>query len=364
MIIEGCSNANTSPDAAWKQRLRRNLLRWFDKHARPMPWRDRPTPYHVWVSEVMLQQTQVATVVPYFERFIARFPDAASLAAADEGEVLRLWEGLGYYRRARQLHQAARHIVERHDGKFPDDREAIHALPGVGRYTAGAILSIAFGRRAPILEANTKRVLGRLLAYRGAPESTAGQQLLWRFAEDVLPRNNVGAFNQALMELGSEVCAPRNPKCSSCPVASLCPTRSAGLQDQIPPPKRKPAYESVTEAAVIIRRRGRLYLRQRGDDERWAGLWDFPRFSVPSGNGRPSHAALVHGVSETTGLTVNATQYITTLKHGVTRFRITLHCYEAKHVAGRVRDARWLRPSELENYPLSVTGRKISRFAL
>lgn len=358
------ANSPPLPDGLWKRRLRGRLLRWFAAHARPMPWRDHPIPYYVWVSEVMLQQTQVATVIPYFERFVARFPDIASLAAADESEVLRLWEGLGYYRRARQLHRAAQVLVERHGGQFPDAPEAVAALPGVGRYTAGAILSIAFGQRAPILEANTKRVLSRLLAYRGDPEQAAGQQLLWRFAEDILPRQNVGAFNQALMELGSEVCTPRNPACDACPVNELCPTRAAGLQDAIPPRKQKPQYEAVTEAAVVVRRRGKIFVRQRTAAERWAGLWDFPRFALATAKGEPSPEELAAAVHAATGLTVEPGPRLTTIKHGVTRFRITLHCYEANHVSGeppRDEQTAWLRPAEFANYPLSVTGRKLSR---
>jgi A/G-specific adenine glycosylase len=329
-----------------------------------MPWREHPAPYRVWLSEVMLQQTQVATVIPYFERFVARFPDAASLAAAQESEVLRLWEGLGYYRRARQLHKAAKEIVERHGGDFPRDREAVRALPGIGRYTAGAILSIAFGLREPILEANTKRVLSRLLAYRGDPEKGEGQELLWRFAEDLLPRTKVSAFNQSLMELGSEICTPRSPACGACPIAPLCPTRERGLQAQIPPPRKRPKIEAVTEAAVVIRRRGAVLLRQRQEGERWAGLWDFPRYAIQT---RSNDVAgeIASAVRETAGLTIQPTRHLATLRHGVTRFRITLHCWEARLLSGRTSGKHdrmeWIRPGELPDYPLSVTGRKISR---
>jgi A/G-specific adenine glycosylase len=333
-----------------------------------MPWREQPTPYRVWFSEVMLQQTQVATVIPYFERFVARFPDVVALAAAEETEVLRFWEGLGYYRRARQLHKAAREIVAKHGGVFPQDRAAVYDLPGIGRYTAGAILSIAFNAREPILEANTKRVLSRLLAYRGDPEKAAGQQLLWRFAEDLLPRKHAGAFNQAIMELGSEVCTPRSPRCAACPVAALCPTRERGLQDQIPARKRKPPVEEVTEAAVVIRRGDQIFLRQRGEGERWAGLWDFPRFPISFSDESALRDSLIAEVHSLTGLRVRPAGPLATLKHGVTRFRITLHCYEAQHLSGRINGkygpAAWLLPNEFSDYPLSVTGRKISRLLL
>ena len=208
----------------------------------------------------MLQQTQVATVRAYFERFMATLPTLAALAAAEEDQVLRLWEGLGYYRRARQLHRAAKNVVAEHAGRFPRDPAAVRRLPGIGRYTAGAILSIAFDAAEPILEANTVRLLSRLLALRGDPSRAAEQQVLWEAAESLLPRRGAGTFNQALMELGSRVCQPRNPDCPRCPVAMLCPTHHAGLQDRIPARRRKPATEAVREAAVIVRRRGRVLL--------------------------------------------------------------------------------------------------------
>lgn len=352
------------PDSAWKQRFRRRLLTWFHHNARAMPWRDHPRPYYVWVSEIMLQQTQVATVIPYFERFIKRFPDVSALAAAEEADVLRLWEGLGYYRRARQLHKAAQVIMEQHSGDFPQSREAVHALPGVGRYTAGAILSIAFGTREPILEANTKRVLSRLLLYRGDPEKASGQQLLWRFAEDLLPRKNVGTFNQALMELGSEICSPRTPACQVCPVATLCPTHKYGLQDQIPARKRKPGVENVDEAVIVVRRGPCVLLRQRSEKERWAGLWDFPRFPLANCEAPPTCEQMAELICAATGLETTPTRLLTTLKHGVTRFRITLYCYEANYQNGVdriIQPTAWLRVDEMKNFPLSVTGRKISQ---
>lgn len=197
-------------DSAWLRNFRRKLRAWYDRHARELPWRGTRDPYAVWLSEIMLQQTQVETVKPYFQRFLAALPTIRALAEAEERQVLRLWEGLGYYRRARQLHQAARQIVAVHDGRFPCDPQAVQRLPGIGRYTAGAILSIAFDQRQPILEANTVRVFSRLLAYDGQTTSSAGQKLLWAAAEAVLPAREVGRFNQALMELGSEVC--RRPR--------------------------------------------------------------------------------------------------------------------------------------------------------
>src|SRR4051812_5788461 len=216
------------------RQLQKRLSSWYSKQARDLPWRRSRDPYRVWISEIMLQQTQVATVRDYFERFVRRFPDIQSLAAADETDVLRLWEGLGYYRRARQLHAAARKVVVDFGGDFPSKLDKLQQLPGIGRYTAGAIASIAFDRRAPILEANTIRLLSRLIAFRGNPHSQAGQRPLWQVAENILPQRRVAEFNQALMELGSLVCTPNEPKCSSCPLSGVCAAFAADLQREIP----------------------------------------------------------------------------------------------------------------------------------
>lgn len=355
-------------DSAWLRAFRRNLRAWYARNARDLPWRRSADPYRVWVSEIMLQQTQVATVEAYFNRFIAAMPTLTSLAQAEEQQVLRLWEGLGYYRRARQLHQAARVIVQQHDSQFPCDPAAVQDLPGIGRYTAGAILSIAFDQRRPILEANTIRLFSRLLAYSGDVASSAGQKVLWAAAESVLPQRQVGAFNQALMELGSEVCTPRAPRCDKCPVALLCHANREGLQSQIPGAKRKPQFEAVHEVAALVRRNGRVLLIQWPEGRRWAGLWDFPRFKIDDERPAQIHRQLVEEVRELTGVTVRPGAHLKTLRHGVTRFRITLDCYEAEYVSRERRRAnllagRWLRPAELEEYPLSSTGRKLASLA-
>ncbi len=316
----------------------------------------------------MLQQTQVATVKPYFDRFLAALPSVRALAAAGEHEVLRLWEGLGYYRRARQLHQAAQLICSRHGGRFPRRLDELRRLPGIGRYTAGAILSIAFDQPQPILEANTSRLFSRLLAWPGDPASAAGQKLGWATAAALLPRRGAGRFNQALMELGSEVCRPRAPRCDVCPVAPLCRAKAEGLQLQIPPPKAKPATRAVREAAVVVRRRGRVLLVERPQGGRWAGLWDFPRFPLdgPAAKPQAEGRQLIDGVRRLTGVRVRMGRHLQTFKHGVTRFRITLECYEAEYLSiarGKIEAAalRWLRPDELDAYPLSTTGRKLAR---
>jgi A/G-specific adenine glycosylase len=352
------------PDNAWRRRFRMKLGSWYARHSRDLPWRRQSDPYAIWVSEIMLQQTQVATVGPYFARFLAAFPTIAALAAADRQEVLRHWEGLGYYRRARQMHEAAAAIVREHGGQFPRDQQAVRRLPGVGRYTAGAILSIAFDARQPILEANTLRLWSRLLGYRGDPRAAAGQQLLWAAAEIALPRRGCGAFNQALMELGSQVCLPRGPRCEACPVVLLCRAQAEQAQAEIPPAQVKPPTEARHEAAVVIRRGQKVLLLECPAGGRWAGLWDFPRYRLHSAAEPEVCNELVEAVRKQTGVVVRPGRRLATFKHSVTRYRITLDCYEADHVSGAVRPSdgprmQWLEPARLESYPLCTTGREI-----
>ncbi len=256
---------------------RRRLLAWFDQHQRDLPWRRDRDPYRIWVSEVMLQQTTVAAVVPYFERFLAAFPTLADLAAADEQAVLRLWEGLGYYRRARDLSRAARVLQRQHAGSLPDDPDLLAKLPGFGLYTRNAVLSQAFDRRLPIVEANSQRVLSRLLGLRDDPRGGAGRRTLWAAAEALLPKVRVGAYNQALMELGALVCTPKTPRCDACPVADRCRARLLGLQEAIPDKAPKTPITTVRESAVVIWRDDRVLLARRPQHAtRWAGLWEFP----------------------------------------------------------------------------------------
>jgi A/G-specific adenine glycosylase len=356
--------AATAFTAAQKQRLRRRLLAWYADHARDLPWRRSREPYRVWVSEIMLQQTQVATVRDYFNRFIAAFPTVNELAAADEQKVLRLWEGLGYYRRARQLHAAAKRIVADHASHFPQSVDQLQSLPGIGRYTAGAIASIAFGLRAPILEANTTRLLTRLIAYRDDPLKATGQRLLWQTATDILPRANVAEFNQALMELGSLICTPLEPKCDQCPLTTVCRAYATDLQHTIPRAKTKQRLTDLREVAVVIHKSGRVLMRQCAAGERWAGLWDFPRFPIESEGPLFAEKEIIAKVREQTGITCRLGPLQKTIKHGVTRYRITLDCYRATFISGRpqknsVAEVRWVASTELADLPLSTTGRKM-----
>lgn len=349
-------------DAAWRAELIRRLRGWYRRAQRDLPWRRKPSPYRVWVSEIMLQQTQVATVVPYFQRFVRAFPTVRALAAADEAAVLRLWEGLGYYRRARQLHAAAREIVARHRGRLPTTLTELQALPGIGRYTAGAIVSIGQQRPAPILEANTQRLYCRLLAWDQEPRTRRSQDLLWTFADWILPRTRPGDLNQALMELGSVVCTPRQPNCPACPLRTLCPTWALRATERIPPVARRPATTRLRQAAILIRRGEAWLLRQAGRDERWAGLWDFLRVDFPAATPLPELAA---AVADQTGLRTELAATDCQIQHQVTRYQIELHAVIAASVGGRVRAGegrfRWFRSHELSALPLNVTGRKLVR---
>lgn len=320
----------------------------------------------MWVSEVMLQQTQVETVRSYFKRFMQAFPNVQALAAADEQQVLKLWEGLGYYRRARGLHAAAKVVAGELDGQFPDDVPGLMKLPGIGRYTAGAIVSIAYDKPAPILEANTIRLLTRLVAYRDDPTKSAGQKLLWGVAEELLPRKQVSRFNQALMELGSLVCTPKDPQCRACPLANVCQANLQGVVESLLPTTKKTIYTETREAAVVVRRGDKVLVRQCGPDERWAGLWDFPRFAIDAEGPLFAKRELEQKLTEQTGVQATARALLKTIKHGVTRYRITLECYEATHQGGRLKStkaspAKWVAPANLADYPLSTTGRKIAK---
>lgn len=307
------------------------LLRWFAQHKRDLPWRREPRdPYHVWLSEVMLQQTQVATVIPYFERWLQQLPTLEALAAASLDEVLKLWEGLGYYARARNFHTAVQIVVREHGGRIPQTVEGLMALPGIGRYTAGAMASLAFNAHAPVLDGNVKRVLSRVFGLR-AP----GDDELWRLAESLLPKGRAGAFNEALMELGATVCTPRAPKCPLCPLNALCKAFASGNPETYPAKATKkatPHYDVIT--AVIVDRYGRVLMGQRPRDGLLGGLWEFVSSDFRAQRatfGRSRRRALEmlrRTVADKTGLAISTPdaelpELLGAVKHGFTHFKIT-----------------------------------------
>ena len=362
--------------------FRRNLLRWYAKNARSLPWRDVGDPYYVWVSEIMLQQTTTYTVQGYFDWFVKAFPTIHALAEADLDLVNRHWEGLGYYRRCALLHKAAKEIVVRFNGTFPRNYDDVRNLPGIGRYTAGAVLSIAFDQRLPILETNTMRLHARLLAMRGDLMRGETNACLWEFAEAILPRTGSGKLNQALMDLGSLVCIPKSPKCTECPVIAFCESAKQGLQAEIPSPKTKEITEYRTEAALLVRKKGKTLLIRYPEGQRWAGLWDFPRAEVANSRqqtaaggkkepetersaipGWSTNTTLHDQLAKLTGRKLIPGRLICSLKHSVTKYRITLFFCEGTDAGTSgtksLCETRWATAAELQELPLNSTARKL-----
>ncbi len=356
-------------DAEWLGRIRGHLVRWYEGAGRTLPWRADRDPYRILVSEMMLVQTTVAAVVPFFSRFLERFPTASALAEADEADVLKAWEGLGYYRRARQLQAAARSIVGRHGGVFPDDPGAIRALPGVGRYIAGALLSFAFDRPAPIVEANTRRVLARWLAWDEVLDTARSQARLWEAAGRLVPEVGAGTFNQAFMELGALVCIPRAPLCLACPVAGDCRARALGLQDRIPVAAPRVAPKLVSEASVLVSRGGKFLIVKRGPGGLWEHFWEFPTVHVagadPAARSLGEAVDLAEGVRRLAGVRASVGPRAKTVRFGVTTHRVTLDVHPAAWVEGEATpgpglvDVAWEPVDALGRYTLGSATRRI-----
>jgi len=346
------------PDAA---SVARALLAWYARAGRDLPWRRSRDPYRIWVSEVMLQQTQVERVRDFYTRFIDRLPTVAALAAARETEVLCLWEGLGYYRRARQLHAAAQEIVADHGGEFPRTAADLRGLPGIGRYTAAAIASIAFDEPEPIVEANSRRVLARLVGHAAPLGNTAGDEPIWRVAAALVPRVVPGRFNQALMDLGALVCTPDRPLCAGCPLADLCTARRERTVDRIPAPALRRPVRQLRETAVVARRAGRLLVVRRGADEWWSGLWDFPRLPGNAARARRGIAA----APLLAALECGRTMRLGTITHSVTHHRIELDVVTcaAGRPGRRAADRRWVTPRQLARLAMTAPARRVARLA-
>ncbi len=334
--------------------FRRRLLAWFDRSKRDLPWRRTRSAYRIWLAEVMLQQTQVETVIPYYRRFLRRFPSLRALAAAPLDDVLAVWAGLGYYSRARSLHAAARTIVDERRGRIPRRLDDLLALPGVGRYTAGAVASIAFGVRAPVVDGNVTRVLCRVFNVASDPTAARTKSRLWALAADLVPADRPGDFNQAMMELGSTVCTPADPACPRCPVSGECEAFRLGRQRSLPrTPKRKQTPHHDV-AVGLIRRRGKLLITKRPLDVMLGGLWEFP--GGKRRRGESLEAALRREVREETGLDVQVGEHAVSVKHAYSHFRVTLHAFWCACPRGRVRPVKcdafkWVRPDDLAGYP-------------
>jgi A/G-specific adenine glycosylase len=338
------------------------LLAWFDEHRRELPWRNSRDPYRIWVSEVMLQQTTVKAVTPLFIKFIQRFPTVVELANSTEQEVLHAWQGLGYYRRARWLHQAAKRIMADFHGQFPTTPEALDTLPGIGRYTRNAILSQAFDQRLPIVEANSLRVLTRLQASRLEPKSTAGSAWLWKAAEQLLPKTRCGDWNQALMELGAMICTVKAPKCSACPVFTDCQARKLGVADALPVTSKSAEKIVEREVGLLIQSTaGVLIVQLPSNARRWGTMWTIPTHVVEDG---ATELDAANALAKELGLKSPALVLHNKLSYIVTRHRITLTVFAVHQRTPKLKfadwpDHRWIDSNKASQYPMSTHQRRL-----
>jgi len=335
-------------EAAPAALLRRRLLDWYAAHRRDLPWRRDPRPWPVWLSEVMCQQTRVDSAIPYWRRFMDRYPAPADLASAPLDEILGLWAGLGYYARARNLHAAARQVVERHGGAVPADPDAFGALRGVGRYTRGAVMSIAFGHRLPAVDGNAVRVICRLDHLTDDPRPPKSREVIWRRAAAVVDGEDPGDLNQAIMELGATVCTPRSPSCLLCPVADVCLARKAGVEQALPVKPRRKARTTAHRVAALVRDHdGRIWLGQRPTEGLLGGLWGLPAVDAP-GPDKPALRAL--------GLEPEPEADAVTVEHGFTHLIWRVHTWPARGVPRGGDVVRWRAFAESELPALALSG--------
>jgi A/G-specific adenine glycosylase len=341
--------------------VRQRLLDWYRVHRRDLPWRRSRDPYAIWISEAMLQQTRVETVIPYYERFLRLFPDLETLADAGSDELLGAWAGLGYYSRARNLREAARVVVKEHGGRLPDSADALRRLPGIGPYTAGAVASIAFDRPEPVVDGNVARVRARLLEIREDVKRPAGSRRLWREAAELADGPHPGELNQALMELGATVCTPRAPRCAACPLTRHCAARRAGDPENLPVKSPRPRPRPVEAVAGLVLRGGRALLVRRPPRGLLGGLWELPGGDL--GPGEAPAAGLRRALRQHVGLRTRGARHLGAVEHSFTHRRLRLHVFRCDTPTGRVRldgfDAhRWLAPTALGQLPQGRVTRK------
>lgn len=357
-------------DAGTKARFTTPLVRWYRQAGRELPWRNRPDPYAVYVSEIMLQQTQVNTVIPYYHRFLSAYPSIVDLAAAPLEEVLKHWQGLGYYARARHLHRAAGQIVEQYGGVFPSDIKTLMSLPGIGRSTAGAILTIALGQRHPILDGNVRRVLCRFFTVREDPREKKVEAMLWELSSALLPTRLPGFYLQAIMDLGATICKPKQPRCGNCPVKRACGAKREGLQAVIPlkkPIKKNPHFDYV---AGVILSGDAVLIRKRPLKGLLAGLWEFPgdrvseissRYSYSLPGDKAFESAMRTYFKNELNVEVKTVEQWMTIKHVFTHFRMTLHVFNCRVDQKFVFEApfKWAKLGRLDSHPFSSSHHKI-----
>ncbi len=342
--------------------LQGQLLAWYQTHHRDLPWRRTCNPYGIWISEVMLQQTQVETVIPYYLRFLQKFPNISALAAADLSAVLKAWEGLGYYARARNLHRAAEIIRENHQGSLPRDYNSLRKIPGVGDYTAAAIASLAFGQVVPVLDGNARRVFSRWIALQEYPSSPSGQSKLRRTAEEFLAQDEPGLWNQAVMELGALVCVPRWPHCLNCPVSDFCQAKKEGLEGGIPLRKKRAPLPHYQVTAALIKQRGKILITRRPEKGLLGGLWEFPGGKQEAGE--TLEECLRRELAEELDVEVAVGLKFCAVNHAYTHFRITLHVFHCRLIARKPKalgctDWKWVAEQELEQYAFPRADRHV-----
>ncbi len=343
------------------QNLAALLLNWYDQHARALPWRNHPDPYAVWVSEIMLQQTRVETVIPYFEKWMLAFPTVQALAAAPEQQVLSLWEGLGYYSRARNLHKGAQVVVTQLNGQIPASPTELQLLPGIGAYTAAAIASMAFNQNVATVDGNIKRVYSRLFNVEEIVESVTGTKLIWALAKEHLPPARAGDYNQALMDLGATVCLPKNPSCGQCPLESICKAKALGVQSQRPILKVKTAIPHKLKSAAVLFQDDKVLLIKRPANGLLGGLWEFPSVEVEA----DSAESLVAAIEAEYKLVVSPLNFLLKVQHTYTHFKLTEYAYLCQLNSALMNEAaEWVDFQKLTNYPMGKVDRRIANFIL
>jgi len=341
------------------------LLDWYDGNARELPWRSIQSPYRTWVSEIMLQQTQVDTVIPYFENWMIRFPDISSLASADEQDVLSLWEGLGYYSRARNLHRVAKMVRDERNGELPQFPKDLQKLPGIGPYSAAAVASIAFGVDVAAVDGNIRRVLSRLFDIQEPDRSREGEKKLWALAESHLPKGNAGVYNQALMDLGATICTPKDPACDCCPIEPHCLAKALGVQGERPVRLVRKQVPQLTVTAAVIRQDGLVLLAQRPTSGLLGGLWEFPGGTLEEGD-PDLQACLKREIQEELNVNIHIRVPFGTYKHAYTHFKIQLHAFlcdltDGEHPQNLASENLvWARVSELSGFPMGKVDRQIA----
>jgi A/G-specific adenine glycosylase len=343
--------------------LAEHLLNWYHDHARSLPWRENPDPYSVWISEVMLQQTRVETVLPYYQRWMARFPTLSALAQASQQEVLSAWEGLGYYSRARNLHRTAQIVLSELEGHFPQDVKNLRRLPGIGRYTAGAIASIAFGKDEPALDGNIRRVLARVFDVRQPARSRESEDRLWQLASSHLPAGRSGEYNQALMDLGSLICTPQKPDCQACPLGHICEANSLGIQSARPVKAGKKPVPHHIVSSAIIHRAGQVLIAQRPQSGLLGGMWEFPGGKIEPGEDLVT--GLKREICEELGVEIEVGTAYGVYQHAYTHFRVTLHAFLCTLNRSQPQnlfhtELAWTDLPSLVDYPMGKIDRQIS----